>query len=86
MHANGVGKSNILMRYTDDAFNFKTTITIGIDCKAKMSDIDCKPLNIYLIDTAGQSRYSNITKNCFAGASGVVIVYLITSRFVFECG
>lgn len=50
----GVGKSNILMRYTDDAFNFKTTSTIGIDCKAKMVDVDGKPLNLYIIDTAGQ--------------------------------
>ena len=79
-----VGKSNILLRFSDNIFHDTFLPTIGVDFKirnVKMGDQTVK-LNIW--DTAGQERFKTITSTYYKGAHGIIIVYDITDRESFN--
>ena len=52
----GVGKSSILLRFTDDSFAPDQPATIGVDFKVKALDVDGKKVKLTIWDTAGQVR------------------------------
>ena len=54
----GVGKSCLLVRFSDDAFSASYITTIGIDFKIRtiMNKEDNRRLKLQLWDTAGQDR------------------------------
>lgn len=74
----GVGKSCLLLRYSDDEYSDKHIITIGVDFKIKSLNIDGYKVKTNIWDTAGQERFKNITVSYYKGASGVMLVYDIT--------
>eukprot|EP01083_Nonionella_stella_P054191 143134_1 len=79
----GVGKSCILLRYSDDSFTTSFITTIGIDFKIKtinVNDVKCK---LQIWDTAGQERFRTITTAYFRGAQSVLIVYDVTDEQSF---
>lgn len=80
----GVGKSNILIRYTKDMFDAANKPTIGIEFSSKTIDVDSKKVKLQIWDTAGQERYRAVAKQYYKGAAGVMIVYDITKRSSFE--
>jgi small GTP-binding protein len=49
----GVGKSSILLRFTDDSFATDQPATIGVDFKVKSIDVDGKKVKLTIWDTAG---------------------------------
>ena len=49
-----VGKTNLLLRFIDDKYDYETSETIGIDMKMKEITLDDKKYKLYLYDTAGQ--------------------------------
>lgn len=49
----GVGKSSILLRFTDDQFNESYITTIGVDFRFKTLQIDGKNIKLQIWDTAG---------------------------------
>ncbi|CAK4599621.1 unnamed protein product [Aphanomyces euteiches] len=53
----GVGKSCLLMRYSDDSFTTSFITTIGIDFKVKTIEVDGKRVKLQIWDTAGQERF-----------------------------
>eukprot|EP01097_Dermamoeba_algensis_P005001 TRINITY_DN3186_c0_g1_i1.p1 TRINITY_DN3186_c0_g1~~TRINITY_DN3186_c0_g1_i1.p1 ORF type:complete len:209 (+),score=27.64 TRINITY_DN3186_c0_g1_i1:118-744(+) len=80
----GVGKSSILLRYTDDCFQEDQTCTIGVDFKVKTLDIRGKRINLTMWDTAGQEKFRSITTSYYRGTHGIVLVYDVNSRKSFE--
>ena len=48
-----VGKSNILTKLCDDIFTQEHVITIGIDYRRKLFDLEGKKLKLSIWDTAG---------------------------------
>ena len=80
----GVGKSNILIRYTKNEFDASNKPTIGIEFSSKTIDIGGKKVKLQIWDTAGQERYRAVAKQYYKGAAGVMIVYDITKRNTFE--
>jgi small GTP-binding protein len=56
-----VGKSSILARYVDNAFNENYISTIGVDFKIKTINIKDRKIKLQIWDTAGQERYRAIT-------------------------
>ena len=67
----GVGKTCILFRFSDDAFNNTFISTIGIDFKIKNVDIDGTKIKLQIWDTAGQERYNMPLSPAYVrGASG----------------
>ncbi|CAL5334673.1 unnamed protein product [Camellia sinensis] len=57
----GVGKSCLLLRFSDDSFTTSFITTIGIDFKLRTIELDGKRIKLQIWDTAGQERFRTIT-------------------------
>eukprot|EP00750_Incisomonas_marina_P016889 INCI19632.2.p1 GENE.INCI19632.2~~INCI19632.2.p1 ORF type:complete len:211 (-),score=45.04 INCI19632.2:153-785(-) len=80
----GVGKSNLLSRFTRDEFNFDSKSTIGVEFATKSIQTEGKVLKAQIWDTAGQERYRAITSAYYRGAVGALLVFDISKRTTFE--
>ena len=74
-----VGKTSILLRYTDDSFN-SFLPTVGVDVKYKYIKYEDKKIRLDIWDTAGQERFKNIAKNYFRGSNGIILVFDISNK------
>ena len=79
-----VGKSSLIIRYTENFFSTKTIMTVGLDFKIKRLMIDDVPFNLQIWDTAGQERYRSITHTYFRDAMGIVLVFDLTDKSSFD--
>lgn len=61
----GVGKTNLLHRYTDQTFLQNTKSTLGVDFISLEQEIDDTKVKIQFWDTAGQENFRAITKNYY---------------------
>eukprot|EP01125_Pyxidicula_operculata_P017816 TRINITY_DN628_c0_g1_i1.p1 TRINITY_DN628_c0_g1~~TRINITY_DN628_c0_g1_i1.p1 ORF type:complete len:178 (-),score=37.87 TRINITY_DN628_c0_g1_i1:605-1138(-) len=80
----GVGKSNLIDRYTKDTFREETKTTIGVEFGHKTIKVDDKVIKAQIWDTAGQERFKALTRGYYRGALGALLVYSITSKTSFE--
>ena len=80
----GVGKSNLLSRFTRNEFNLESKTTIGVEFAQKTISIDGKIIKAQIWDTAGQERYRAITSAYYRGAVGALLVYDICKAASFE--
>src|SRR3954471_11571524 len=86
----GVGKTSLMMRFTEQTFSSTFVSTVGIDFKYKVIAIEptgsAKPVSIRLElwDTAGQERFKSITTSYLRGAQGILVCYDITDRRTFQ--
>ena len=71
----GVGKTCFLLRYAENSFVANHLLTIGIDFKIKVIEIEGKNIKLQIWDTAGQDRFRTITKTYYKGSHGVILVY-----------
>mmetsp|Transcript_24287 Transcript_24287/g.26981 ORF Transcript_24287/g.26981 Transcript_24287/m.26981 type:complete len:100 (+) Transcript_24287:25-324(+) len=51
-----VGKSSLLLRFADQAFNTSFISTIGVDFKIRTVDMEGKKVKLQIWDTAGQEK------------------------------
>ncbi|WAR28355.1 RB11B-like protein [Mya arenaria] len=58
----GVGKSNLLLRYTRNEFYLDSKSTIGVEFATRTVDIEGRSVKAQVWDTAGQDRYRAITR------------------------
>jgi len=79
----GVGKSSLLLRFTDDNFDPEQTLTIGVDFKTKKIDIDGNLVKLAIWDTAGQERFRTLTPSYYRDAQGAILVYDVNSASSF---
>ncbi|KAK9382965.1 ras family-domain-containing protein [Kockiozyma suomiensis] len=80
----GVGKSNLLSRFTRDEFNSDSKSTIGVEFATRSISVDGKTIKAQIWDTAGQERYRAITNAYYRGAVGALLVYDITKNGTYE--
>lgn len=76
----GVGKSSLLIKFTDGVYSDNRSATIGVDFKIKTLNINGKIVKLQIWDTAGQERFRTITSSYYRGAHGIILVYDVTSR------
>ena len=79
-----VGKSCILVRFSDDVFSDNYITTIGVDFRFKTMVVDNKVAKIQIWDTAGQERYRSITTTYYRGASAIIICCDVTCHDSFN--
>jgi Ras-related protein Rab-1A len=79
-----VGKSSILLTYTDNYFPEAHLATIGVEYKVKELLTDKYKIILQIWDTAGQERFRSITKSFFRNTNGILFVYDITDRKTFQ--
>jgi len=81
----GVGKSNLVFRFTKNEFNKDSKSTIGVEFATKTVQIeDDKLVKAQIWDTAGQERYRSIASSYYRGAVGALLVYDVTDRNSFN--
>ena len=79
----GVGKSSILLRFTDDSFEEQMASTIGVDFRVKTVTLGGKTVKLTIWDTAGQERFRTLTSSYYRGCHGVILVYDVNERESF---
>jgi len=80
----GVGKSNLLSRFTRNEFNLESKSTIGVEFATRSIQVDGKTIKAQIWDTAGQERYRAITSAYYRGAVGALLVYDIAKHVTYE--
>ncbi|MCL4112818.1 UNVERIFIED_CONTAM: hypothetical protein GTU68_029823 [Idotea baltica] len=86
-----VGKSSLLLRFSDNIFSeryfftiFSFLPTIGVDFKIRTFETGGSTVKLQIWDTAGQERFKTITASYYKGAHGIILVYDITDRQSFK--
>jgi Ras-related protein Rab-2A len=80
----GVGKSCLLLSFTDKRFRPDHDVTIGVEFGHRSIVLDNKPVKLQIWDTAGQECFRSITRAYYRGATGALLVYDITRRETFN--
>ncbi|KAF7732061.1 Ras- protein Rab-11A [Apophysomyces ossiformis] len=80
----GVGKTNLLARFTRNEFNLESKSTIGVEFATRSVQVDNKTIKAQIWDTAGQERYRAITSAYYRGAVGALLVYDIAKHLTYE--
>jgi Ras-related protein Rab-2A len=85
----GVGKSCLLLQFTDKRFQHVHDLTIGVEFGARMVQIPdkqnhTKQIKLQIWDTAGQENFRSITRSYYRGAAGALLVYDIGRRETFN--
>ena len=78
-----VGKSSLILRYTEETFNSKLVNSIGVDFKMKKKEIDGKIIKVQIWDTAGHERFRSITYSYYRGANAIIIVFDLSDKKSF---
>jgi len=82
----GVGKTSMVLRYTEDTFKDNYLMTIGSNFSTNSENFPEYPhLNIKLQiwDLAGQKHFSFVRPPFYRGATGIIYVFDLTRRSSF---
>ena len=81
----GVGKTNLLTRFSKNEFNLESRATIGVEFATRTITTESGDvIKAQIWDTAGQDRYRAIASSYYRGAMGALLVYDITKTKSFE--
>ena len=81
----GVGKTNLLTRFSKNEFNLESRATIGVEFATRTIETETGDvIKAQIWDTAGQDRYRAIASSYYRGATGALLVYDITKKRTFE--
>ena len=79
-----VGKTCLLMRFTDDKFSSQFISTVGVDFKSKVLPLAGERVKMQIWDTAGQERFRTISLSFLRGAQGIALCFDITDKKTFD--
>ncbi|XP_017776483.1 PREDICTED: ras-related protein Rab-31-like isoform X2 [Nicrophorus vespilloides] len=74
----GVGKTSLITRYTQKAFNLNISSTIGASFFTCKTNIDNAIVRLQIWDTAGQERFKAMTPMFYRNANAALLVFDIT--------
>lgn len=80
----GVGKTSLILRYTQDRFLGEYITTIGTNFAVKTLNIDGQQIKLQLWDLGGQAQFMRIRSFYYPGARAAVVVYSTADRNTFE--
>jgi len=71
----GVGKSCLLLQFTDKRFQPVHDLTIGVEFGARMITLSNTntQVKLQIWDTAGQESFRSITRSYYRGAAGALL-------------
>ena len=79
-----VGKSTILLNYTENYFSEKLIATIGLENKVKTINIRGLNTKLQIWDTAGQEKFHSLTKGFFRNTDGILLIFDLTNKESFN--
>ena len=80
----GVGKTSLILRYTQDRFLGEYITTIGTNFAVKTMNIGTQQVKLQLWDLGGQAQFMRIRSFYYPGARAAILVYSIADRKSFE--
>ncbi len=80
----GVGKSNLISRFTKNEFAESHQATIGVDFSNRNVNVNNKIIKAQIWDTAGQDRFKSISQAFYRGSVAALVVFDLTSQKSFE--
>ena len=79
-----VGKSSLVLRYTNNIFKYNIMGTAGLDLKKKDLKINDENITLLIYDSAGHDRFRKITEMQYKGSDGLILVYDTTDTKSFD--
>jgi len=73
-----VGKTSIILRFTDKAFRKTYIPTIGVNITEKVVNLVDNAVELLLWDIAGQIKFQHIRKHFYEGANALILVFDLT--------
>ncbi len=80
----GVGKTSLAVRYTEDRFDQKMKMTIGVNFATKKVNIGGQEVTLLLWDLGGQPRFQDVITDYFIGSKLGIAVYDINRLFTLH--
>lgn len=80
----GVGKTSLMLRFSEDKFSSSLLATAGVDYKTQFIDVDGRRVKCQIWDTAGQQRFHVITQAYYRGGMSGVAVSMLLDLFTFS--
>ncbi|NXA43861.1 RAB25 protein, partial [Eudromia elegans] len=81
----GVGKTNLLARFTRNEFHHESRTTIGVEFSTRTVLLGAAAaVKAQIWDTAGLERYRAITSAYYRGAVGALVVFDITKHQTYD--
>uniref|UniRef100_A0A663DU00 RAB25, member RAS onco family n=1 Tax=Aquila chrysaetos chrysaetos TaxID=223781 RepID=A0A663DU00_AQUCH len=80
----GVGKTNLLSRFTRNEFNHDSRTTIGVEFSTRTILVGDAVVKAQIWDTAGLERYRAITSAYYRGAVGALVIFDITKHQTYN--
>lgn len=78
-----VGKSCLLLKFTDDKFNINHDTTIGVEFASKLINYNNINFKLQIWDTAGQEQFRSICRSYYRNAVGVILCFDVSSKKSF---
>ncbi|MHA1593705.1 MAG: Rab family GTPase [Candidatus Baldrarchaeia archaeon] len=79
-----VGKTSIIMRYTENRFPVSYKPSLGSDIAIKVITIKGLRVKLAIWDIAGHQVFERIRRYYYTGAAGAIVMYDITNPRSFE--
>lgn len=79
-----VGKTNMLLRYTENSFSSTSESTLGVDHKKKTYFYENIKVKEQIWDTAGSEKYQSVAGVYFKNCHGALVVYDISNKESFD--
>ena len=80
----GVGKTSLILRFTDNAFKRHYIPTLGVHVSDKIFQIKDSYIQLVLWDIAGQSKFEMMRQQFYLGSDALFLVFDLTNSNSFE--
>lgn len=80
----GVGKTSIILRFTDNAFLRTYIPTLGVNITEKIFDDTDKVLEVIIWDIAGQNKFQTMRRHFYQGSEAILLIFDLTNRSSFD--
>jgi small GTP-binding protein len=80
----GVGKTSLVLRYTEDRFEENMRMTIGANFASKEVEMEGSSVRLLLWDLGGQPRFHDVVGDYFRGAKFAIVVFDVNRYYTLE--
>ena len=80
----GVGKTYLVLRFSENAFTRKYVPTLGVNVSDKIVRVDKSIVQLVLWDLAGQTKFQYMRHSFYQGSDGVFFIFDLTNLKTFN--
>lgn len=80
----GVGKTSLILRYTNNAFRRQYLPTLGVVVSDKVFKVESSIIQLVLWDIAGQVKFETMRQQFYLGSDAILLVFDLTNEKSFE--